>query len=106
NRYADGLAIRSEDWVPAEVTRNFFGDRGAAKRARKHPHERYTDLDSREKVVRVLLQDEGSSSARVPLGSLLLKACLPGRKQCDFRHGEQSVDDGEEENDYDFGDDA
>jgi hypothetical protein len=71
------------------------------KRSRKHPDQSDPDLDGGEEVVRVLEQEQGLASSSVVTFRQVLKPHLTSEKERDFRHRDNAVQDGKQDDDCD-----
>lgn len=78
------------------------GDRRATERSCEDTDKSDTDLDSRQKVIRLFNQVQGTPCPSIAVLRQVLKTHPTGRKQSDFRHGKDTVDHRERDDDGDF----
>ena len=100
---AQRIRCRLREAVRAEPFRQARAERGTRKRAREHADERDADLHGGEKAAGVFRKAHGCRRASVALIAENLEPSRPRGDDGEFRHGKQTVDDGQHHDDQDFG---
>ena len=85
-----------------ELPAEFRGQRIARVDTREDAYQRDADLDGREELVGVLDDPERAPRAGVSLPGTQFEVGTAGRDQCDFRHGEDAVEQDQQDDDDDF----
>ena len=86
----------------SEFTAEFRSQRIAGVDTREDADERDADLDGREELVGILDDPERALRAGVSLPGTQFEVGTAGRDQCDFRHGEDAVEQDQQDDDDDF----